>query len=421
MRKHLSAGVFLVLSVLCANVHGSVMLGAFVPGNGWKQENIFSLNDQLHKKLSFINLFSSFTEGWDQLYWQTSKVTSAGMVPMVTWMPIDQTRKEVNILPEITAGLWDDYLIEWCNRFKAWRNNYAQGSRPDILLRFGHEFNGNWYSYSDSPDAYKQAYRHIHKLFNEHGANQFIEWVWSANNLNIDTVNDITRYYPGDVFVDWTSIDGYNWGTNYSWTSWESFTEVYANTYNTLVKNYPDKPILIAEYGSTEPTDVPDSEWGQDGDDSDVNENKDIWFLNMLLTLEEDFPAIRAIGLFNINKELDWSITETENTGLTGMNLGLTSDYFVSEYIAAPDNNEPDVQDPANQDDSSNRPTEPPIAYARDSTSAESAEQLKLAHSRALPPVETEKVERARQGFLNMSAAGRAQLRELKLSVLDGQ
>ena len=112
MRKHFSAGVFLVLSVVCANVHGSVMLGAFVPGNGWKQENIYSLNDQLHKKLSFINLFSSFTEGWDQLYWQTSKVNSAGMVPMITWMPIDQTRKEVNILPEITEGLWDDYLIE---------------------------------------------------------------------------------------------------------------------------------------------------------------------------------------------------------------------------------------------------------------------------------------------------------------------
>ena len=421
MRKHLSASVLLVLSTLYTNVHSSVMLGAFVPGNGWDLDNVSSLNDQLHKDLSFITLFSSFTENWDQLYWQTTKVTSAGMVPMISWMPIDQSRKEVNILPEISAGLWDDYLIEWCNRLKAWRKNYAEGAKPNILLRFGHEFNGNWYSYSDSPDAYKQAYRHIHKLFNEHGANKFIEWVWSANNLNIDTVNDITRYYPGDIFVDWTSIDGYNWGTNYSWTSWESFTEVYADMYSTLVTNYPDKPILIAEYGSTEPTDVPDAEWGQNGDDSDVNEDKDIWFHNMLVTLEHDFPAIRAVGLFNINKELGWSITEGGNTGLTGMNLGLTSDYFVAEYIAAPDYEAPSTKNPANQDEKGNRSTEPPLAYAYDHTSPESEEQQKRARSRALPQIEAEKVERMRQGFLTMSQAGKAQLRALKLSVLDDE
>lgn len=419
MRKHFIASGFLVLSALYTNVHASVMLGAFVPGNGWNQENIHSLNDQLHKKLSFITLFSSFTEDWDQLYWQTSKVASAGMVPMISWMPIDQNRKDVNILPEITAGLWDDYLVEWCKRFMTWHSSYSEAPQPDILLRFGHEFNGNWYSYSDSPDAYKQAYQHIHKLFEELGANEFIEWVWCANNLNIDTVNNITRYYPGDAFVDWTSIDGYNWGTNYSWTSWESFTEVYSDIYNTLVTNYPDKPILIAEYGSAEPTDIPDRAWGQTGDDSDNYESKDVWFNDMLVALKDSFPAIRAVSLFNINKELGWSITETGNTGLSGMNLGLNSDYFVSEYIAAPDN---DAEDPANQNRNGNsgkNSAEPPIGYAHERATTGSDKQLSLARSRALPPKDPEKVERMRQGFLNMRPAGRAHLRELKHSVLD--
>lgn len=415
MRKHFGASVIWVLSALSANVHASVMLGAFVPGNGWNQENIYSLNDKLHKKLSFINLFSAFTEDWDQLYWQASKVTSAGMVPMISWMPIDQNRKDTNILPEISAGLWDDYLIEWSDRFIAWRSD---ADKPDILLRFGHEFNGNWYSYSDSPDAYQQAYRHIHKLFEQQGANEYIEWVWCANNLNIDTVNDISRYYPGDAFVDWTSIDGYNWGTNYSWTSWESFIEVYADTYTTLVTNYPDKPILIAEFGSTEPADVPDPARGQTGDDSDIREDKNIWFQNMLVTLEESFPAIRAISLFNINKELGWSITEAGNTGLNGMNLGLASDYFVSEYIAAPDNPKPGAGDPPDKNGSS---TEPPIAFAHDRSFYGPEEQRRLATSRALPQVKPENVERMRQGFLTMSPAGRAQLRKQKLSVLEAR
>lgn len=421
MHKHFGVIVVLVLSALYTNAHASVMLGAYVPGNGWNQDNIYSLNDQLHKKLSFITLFSAFTEDWDQLYWQTSKVTSAGMVPMISWMPVDQNRKDVNILPEITAGLWDDYLIEWSNRFMNWRNSHVE-TKPDILLRFGHEFNGNWYSYSDSPDAYKQAYRYIHKLFEAQGANEFIEWVWCANNLNIDTVNDITSYYPGDAFVDWTSIDGYNWGTNYSWTSWESFTEVYADTYNTLVTNYPEKPIMIAEFGSTEPADVPDRSWGQSGDDSDINEDKDIWLNDMLATLEKNFPAIRAVSLFNINKELGWSITESGNTGLTGMNLGLASDYFVSEYIASPDNNEAGVNNRPNQNGNNGKSnSEPPIAYAYGDPLAGPEQQQRRALSRALPDIEPEKVARMRQGFLNMSAADRALLRELKLSVLDAR
>ena len=416
MHKHFGAAVVFVISMLSTTVYGSVMLGAFVPGNGWNQQNIYSLNDQLHKKLSFITLFSSFTEDWDQLYWQSSKVADAGMVPMISWMPIDQTRKDVNILPEISAGLWDEYLNEWCQRFLAWRNSYADGPKPTILLRFGHEFNGNWYSYSDSPDAYKKAYRYIHRLFEGHGANDYIEWVWSANNLNIDTTNDITRYYPGDIFVDWTSIDGYNWGTNYSWTRWESFTEVYADAYNTLVTNYPEKPILIAEYGSTEPTDVPDSAWGQTGDDSDSSENKDAWVYDMLTTLETTFPAIRAVGLFNINKELGWSITEAGNTGLTGMNLGLHREYFVSKYIPAPDNRTYLRENPPNRN---NNTAEPPIAFAYAGTSAESEKQIRLARSRVLPEIETDRVERMRQGFLNMNRAGRAQLRQLKHSVLN--
>lgn len=405
----------LLLSVLTSYANASVMLGAFVPGNGWKQENIYSLNDQLHKKLSFITLFSAFTENWDQLYWQSTKVADAGMVPMISWMPIDQNRKDVNILPEITAGLWDDYLVEWTGRFMAWRNSYEDQPKPNILLRFGHEFNGNWYSYSDAPDAYKQAYRYIHQLFERMGVNDYIEWVWCANNLNIDSVNDITQYYPGDDFVDWTSIDGYNWGTNYSWTSWESFTEVYADAYNTLVKNYPDKPILIAEFGSAEPADIPDPAWGQNGDNSDRNENKEIWSSDMLVALEVRFPAIRALGLFNINKELGWSITEPDNTGLNGMNLGLTRDYFISRFISAHSDTGSATEIP------DINPAEPPFAYAYGPPVIYPEEQKRLAESRALPEVKRDKVARMRQGFLDMSQADKARLTESKLSVLDSQ
>jgi len=407
MYGRMAAVVVLLTSVITTHAQGKVMLGAYVAGNGWNEENIHSLNDQLHKKLSFITLFSAFTESWDQLYWQTTKVADAGMVPMISWMPIDQDREEENILPEIAAGRWDHYLIEWSKRFVEWRDKYEVGQKPKILLRFGHEFNGNWYSYSDSPDDYIKAYRHIHDLFEQRGINKYIEWVWCANNLNIDTVNDITRYYPGDEYVDWTSIDGYNWGTNYAWTNWEKFAEVYADAYNTLVKNYPTKPILVAEYGSAEPADVPDPEWGQTGDDSDVNEDKDAWAGDMLVELEKNFPAIRAISLFNINKELGWSITARGNTGLVGMNRGLISDYFVSRYISAP------------VAGAGGDPSEPSMGFAHDREFFGAEKQKSLALSRALPEVKQDKVEKMRQGFLGMGAANRSRFKRLKMSVLD--
>lgn len=411
MRTRSIARALLVLSMYTAQVNASVMLGAFVPGNGWKQENISLLNDQLHKKLSFITLFSAFTEDWDHLYWQTSKVADAGMVPMISWMPIDQTRKEVNILPEIASGLWDDYIVKWSKRLIAWRESYGERGKPDILLRFGHEFNGNWYSYSGAPAVYVQAWRHVHKLFEIQGVNDYIEWVWCANNLNIDSVNDITRYYPGDAYVDWTSIDGYNWGSNFGWTSWESFAEVYADPYHTLVSNYPEKPILIAEYGSAEPSDLPNPLWGQNGDNSDSHEDKDDWVRDMLIVLEKSFPAIRAISLFNINKELGWSITGEGNTGLAGMNRGLASDYFVSEYIAAPGKRKATQKE---QGESS----EPSMGFAHDREFFGPEEQKQRAMSRALPAIQRDKVERMRQGFLGMDNSDRAQLSAFKHSML---
>jgi len=49
-----------------------------------------------------------------------------------------------------------------------------------------------------------------------------------------------------------------------------------------------------------------------------------------MLSLQHDFPAIRALTLFNVNKELGWSLTESHNTGLVEFNRALAGDYFGS-------------------------------------------------------------------------------------------
>jgi len=106
----------------------------------------------------------------------------------------------------------------------------------------------------------------------------------------------------------------------------------------TLVNNYPHKPILIAEVATAEPSDLPDSTWGQYGDDSDATESKELWISNMLTRIRESYPAIRAVSWFNVNKELSWSLNETArnglaNTGLNAYNDSVLDSHFLSEFI----------------------------------------------------------------------------------------
>ncbi len=339
MRTKILATALAAALSLSTTAKAEVMTGAFVPGNAWNQQAIADFNANLPKSMAFINVFSSFSASWDHLYWQSSKIVNEGMTPMISWMPVDLSRNNDNLLPEIALGSWDSYIDLWGTKLIAWVNSYPEANRPSVLLRFGHEFNGTWYPYGNSPSWYIAAWQHIHDRFELAGVNDHVEWVWSANNVNVDSVNDMTQYYPGDSYVDWTSIDGYNWGANFSWSSWDSFNDVFSAAYSTLVTNYPDKPVLIAETGSAEPHDIPDPSWGQNGDNSDAGEDKDVWTADMMSSIENDFPAIRALALFNINKELDWSLSESGNTGLQGYIGGMLSSHFTSDFLFADSGN----------------------------------------------------------------------------------
>ncbi|MEM7256251.1 MAG: glycosyl hydrolase [Pseudomonadota bacterium] len=342
--------VALVVSVR-QPVSAQVMLGAYLPGDGWRVEEIHRFNQVSAKPLAFVTFFTAFSHNWrEQLNWQASKIYSTGAIPLVSWMPVDVDDPDRNLLPEIAAGKWDNYIDQWIDGLLSWLGSYPESKRPMILLRFGHEFNGHWYPYSGEPMLYVVAWRRIHDRFQQAGANEFVEWVWNMNHISFDNHNDVTRYYPGDHYVDWTAIDGYNWGTNHDWTNWDSFEQVFAAAYDTLVDNYPDKPILIAEFGTTEPTDVPTARWGQHGSDVDNDEIRAEWFFDMLESVELHFPAIRGLGLFGNDKELSWSLTSESSTGLEGFNLGLQSDHYTSSFLCArimpPDTRLPQIESP---------------------------------------------------------------------------
>lgn len=198
-------------------------------------------------------------------------------------------------LRDITAGNWDADIHRWARQIKAF--GYP------VIFRPMNEMNGNWTSWSGTvngnvPADYIPAWRHIHDIFVAEGATN-AAFLWSPNRdgYSTDAVNTFNAYYPGDAYVDYLGIDGYNWGRMYTtpdWTSsWQSFTEVFRYSYDAFTARTA-KPVIIAETASTE-----------------IGGDKAAWITDAFAQLPVRFPRVVGLTWFNYNKETDWRVNSS--------------------------------------------------------------------------------------------------------------
>ena len=99
-------------------------------------------------------------------------VASNGAVPLVQMNP-DRIS-----LAQIAAGRYDAYLSSYAETVRAYRH--------PVIVSFGHEMNGNWYSWGyrhTSPATFVAAWRHIVNLFRALGARN-VTWLWTVNIIN---------------------------------------------------------------------------------------------------------------------------------------------------------------------------------------------------------------------------------------------
>ncbi len=203
--------------------------------------------------------------------------------------------KKSSYLPAILAGDYDGSFRKWAEGAQAY------GGR--VLLRFGYEFNGNWFSWSLDPPAFVAAWRRVHDIFSAVGANN-VEWVWAPNFESCPNTpeNDMHLYYPGDKFVDWVAVDGYNFGDHHDeWHQWVSFDEVFDKVLTSLTNRYPDKPMMLAEFGSAV---------GEPG-------QRAVWIRDAYASLQRR-PQVKAVIWFDLDKrregEPDWRIGATADS-----------------------------------------------------------------------------------------------------------
>ncbi len=175
-----------------------------------------------------------------------------GIIPLVDWAAWDSSASRVDqprfALQKIIDGEHDAYIKRWAAAAREWGQPF--------FLRFNWEMNGDWFPWSERVNGnrsgqYVQAWRHVHDIFRAQGANN-VTWVWCPN-IVFPRAIPMDQLYPGDAYVDWTCLDGYNWGEGPPQNDrWRSFSEIFAESYTQVLAIAPGKPLMIGETASSE-------------------------------------------------------------------------------------------------------------------------------------------------------------------------
>jgi glycosyl hydrolase family 26 len=176
-----------------------------------------------------------YYSGWPESFRVGFAVTAAkdGAVPLVQMNPTGVS------IAAIATGQYDSYLSTYAKAVRAYRH--------PVILSFGHEMNGYWYSWGykhTTPAVFVAAWRHIVTLFRKLGT-QNVTWLWTVNTVHKQTgVPSPGPWWPGNSYVNWVGIDGYYIDPS------SVFASVFGPTI-VAVRAFTHAPILIAETSVT--------------------------------------------------------------------------------------------------------------------------------------------------------------------------
>lgn len=287
---------------------GRPLLGAWLgawPGD--KRPVLDAFEDETGVRLDLVDIYLDWYTPWSNVSHAVWHTHVHGALPILTWEAHGFTTRDIvsgsNPVPlrDGRTLTLDTYLEE----FARGACGAAEDDGMPVFLRVMHEMNGNWFSWGQSyelPDgtrpnsdgSYKEAWRKIHRAFESRCPGD-VKFVWAVNHFSVGEGASFTGTYPGDAFVDFVGLDGYNWGTNAEW-GWQAWPDIFHEAYCAVVRT-TNRQVLINEVASTE----------RGGD-------KAAWIRDMWARLD-DYGRVRGVVWFNdakheseIGGRMDWPL-----------------------------------------------------------------------------------------------------------------
>lgn len=301
----------------------SIYWGAYINGAPWDTTVWDAFEQRAGKRLSILHWGQPWKRGTqDQLFWANvyEKVRLRGTIPMVNWCSWDSAlgaNQPTYKLTNIVRGDFDPYIRQWATDARAWGHPF--------FLRFNHEMNigGQFpWNYQDGVNTaadYVAAWRHVRDIFTAVGATN-ATWVWCPNIYYFwgGKALPFESAYPGDAYVDWVALDGYNFGGTRGWMTFQS---VFSDAYTALGRLAPTKPVMLGEFACNE-----------------AGGDKGAWIRDTLLTqLPTNFPRVKAAVWFNwqCGTEL-WPI-ESSQGSIDAVAASVQTGYYAAnQFVSLP-------------------------------------------------------------------------------------
>jgi hypothetical protein len=229
---------------------------------------------------------------------------SRGIMPGLTWEPSQGFVQKVGpdqpdfTWLKIASGRYDSYIARFAKSAAAYRYPF--------ILRILHEMNGTWYPWGYSVNGntnladFVAAYRHIVDIFRKQGARN-VQFVWNPAVLSAQRIATfgpmLKQAYPGDAYVDWIALDGYNNKLD----NWRTLHDVFQPAYQSLT-GFSSKPMILFEVGSLEDPRDPTARasWIKQG---------------FLTTIPQQFPQVKVAVWFDSKdgSGRDFSLASSQN------------------------------------------------------------------------------------------------------------
>jgi hypothetical protein len=249
---------------------------------------------------------------------QMTSLRRYGAIPLLNWSsmsaPLSVSEPSYR-LAAVTGGAYDSVIRRFATGAKAWGHPF--------LLRFDWEMNGHWFPWAEAangnnPGDFVAAWRHVHDIFTAVGARN-ATWVWCPAADAANTLTGLAGLYPGDAYVDWTCLDGYNFGTKtHGRRGWMTFDQIFASGYEQITRTVaPSKPMMIGEVASSE-----------------NGGSKAAWIADMFAEIARSYRRIGAVVWFDAaESEFDWPL-ETSSTSVAAFATAIHGPRYTGSSFA---------------------------------------------------------------------------------------